>query len=151
MKFEQVKVVSVFGSGLMGAGITQVFALQDYKVFVRARRQTSLDEGLKRIQKSLQKAAEKEIITEAKMKSTLANIHMTTDLAEAAREADFIVESVPEKVDQKNELYEQIVDVNELAERLQVSKGELEDAMIVLYCKGKVLQMSKDKVIIHYF
>ncbi len=108
MRFEDVKTVSVFGSGLMGNGIAQVFAQQGYTVYMRARHQKSLDEGLAMINKSVMRLAEKAVITPEQAKSTMSMIKVTTSLEEAAGAADFIIESIPEKVPEKKELYKSI-------------------------------------------
>ena len=59
MKFEEIKVVSVFGAGLMGHGIAQVMAQQGYNVFLRDVTQELIEAGLNGIKKSLQKGVEK--------------------------------------------------------------------------------------------
>ena len=41
-----MKKVGVLGTGTMGAGIIQVLAQNGYEVVLRARRQTSVDNGL---------------------------------------------------------------------------------------------------------
>jgi 3-hydroxybutyryl-CoA dehydrogenase len=105
MRFEDVKTVSVFGAGLMGSGIAQVFAQQGYTVYMRARHEKSLDDGLAAINKSLMKLTEKAVITPEQAKATVSLIKITTSLEEAAGAADFVVETIPEKIPVKKELY----------------------------------------------
>ena len=108
MKFEDIKVVSIIGTGLMGRGIAQVAAQSGYKVVMRDISQELLDAGLDAVKKGIQKSTEKEIITEAQAKEALANITLTTDIEEAAKEADIIIEAIPEKIELKKELHGQL-------------------------------------------
>ena len=101
MKLEDVKVVSIIGTGLMGRGIAQVTAQSGYKVVMRDISQELLDAALDAVKKGIQKSTEKEVITEAQAKEALANITLTTDIEEAAKEADIIIEAIPEKIDLK--------------------------------------------------
>ncbi|MFC1961912.1 3-hydroxyacyl-CoA dehydrogenase family protein [Chloroflexota bacterium] len=108
MKVEDIKTVSVFGAGLMGNGIAQVMALQGYRVFMRDVTLELAEAGLEAIRKSLAKAAEKGIIDAGKAKDAAAKITLTTDIAQAAGPADFIVEAIPERVDVKKDFYQQV-------------------------------------------
>ena len=108
MKLEDIKTVSVFGAGLMGNGIAQVMALQGYKVFLRDISQELVEAGLENVKKSLGKATEKGIITEEQAQATVARITLTTDIEEAAKPADFVVEAIPEKPEMKQEFFKQI-------------------------------------------
>ena len=55
--------IGVLGTGTMGAGIIQVLAQNGYEVYMRARRQTSVDGGMAKIEKNLSKMVAKEKIT----------------------------------------------------------------------------------------
>ena len=54
-----IKRVGVLGTGTMGAGIIQVLAQNGYEVVLRARRQTSVDGGLKTVEKNLNRMVKK--------------------------------------------------------------------------------------------
>ena len=47
-------------------------------------------------------------LNEEQKQSNLANIYYTTDLEEAVKEADFIIEAIPEVIEWKWELYEKL-------------------------------------------
>ena len=98
--------ITVLGAGIMGHGAAQLFAQAGKNVRIRARRETSLEKARKLITNSLQIMVEKEMLTESEMKQTLARITYTTDLLEAIQGADFILESIPEVLEQKLETYE---------------------------------------------
>lgn len=107
MKFEAIKVISIFGAGTMGHGIAQIMAQQGYKVFLGDISQELLDTALDRVKRSLQKLAEKGKISRDEIEGTLSMITGTIDMEEVAKEADFIIEAIPERLDAKKELFKQ--------------------------------------------
>ena len=108
MKFEDIKVVSVFGVGIMGHGIAQVMAQQGYNVFLRDVTQELIEAGLNGIKKSLQKVVEKGGLSQEQAEETLSRITTTTVIEEAAKIADFIIEAIPEKIELKKEFFKQL-------------------------------------------
>jgi 3-hydroxybutyryl-CoA dehydrogenase len=105
MEFDQIKVVSIFGGGIMGNGIAQVMAQHGYQVVLRDIKSELLDTALATIKRSLQRGVERNVLTEAQAKDTLSLIKTTTDVGEAARAADLVVEALPEKLELKKELF----------------------------------------------
>ena len=108
MKFEAIKVISIFGAGTMGHGIAQIMAQQGYRVFLGDISQELLDAALDRVKRSLQKLAEKGKISQDEIEGTLAMITGTIDMEEIARNADFLIEAIPEKLTIKKELFQQL-------------------------------------------
>ena len=108
MEFEAIKVICVCGAGVMGYGIAHVIALEGYKVFPRDVGRELLDAALDGVKNSLQKAAEKGLISQDRVEGTLSMIMTTTDIEEAAKAADFVIEAIPEKLELKKELFRQL-------------------------------------------
>ena len=108
MKFEAIKVISIFGAGTMGHGIAQIMAQQGYKVLLGDIKQELLDTAFDRVRKSLQKLVEKERIGQDEAEKTLSMITRTTDMEELAKGADFLIEAIPERLDAKKELFRQL-------------------------------------------
>ena len=108
MKFEAIKVISVFGAGTMGHGIAQIMAQQGYQVILGDIKQELLDAALDRVKKSLQKLVEKGKIGQDEVERTLSMITGTTDMEEIAKDADFLIEAIPERLDTKKELFKQL-------------------------------------------
>ena len=108
MKFEDIKVVSVFGAGTMGHGIAQAMAQQGYRVFMRDISQERIESGLNGIKKSLQKSVEKEVLSKEQADETISRITTTTSIEEAAKTADFAIEAIPEKLELKKEFFKQL-------------------------------------------
>src|SRR5699024_4741614 len=101
-----MKNITVLGAGVMGHGVAQLFAQAGKNVRIRARRETSLEKARELITNSLKIMVEKEMLSENETEQTLARITYTTDLFEAIQDADFILESIPEVLEQKLDTYE---------------------------------------------
>jgi 3-hydroxybutyryl-CoA dehydrogenase len=107
MSATKVKTVGVAGCGLMGGGIVETAASFGYPVVVREVNDALLDKGFARIEKSLAKAVEKGKRTEDEKRSTLANIHRTTELRDFA-DCDLVVEAIIENIDEKKKFYREL-------------------------------------------
>jgi len=105
---EEIKKIAVIGAGVMGHGIAQVYAMAGYEVVVRDIKQEILEGAKKRIEWSLRKMVEKKTITQEQATSTLSRIKFTLDMKEAVKDADYIVEAIPERVDLKREVFKEI-------------------------------------------
>ncbi len=99
--------VGVLGTGTMGAGIIQVLAQNGYEVVLRARRQTSVDGGIAKIVKNLEKLVKKEKITEAEKEEILGRISGSTDIA-IVKDADLIIEAATEDMEAKKALFAEL-------------------------------------------
>ncbi len=103
-----IKKIAVLGAGTMGHGIAQVAAMSGYQVFMRDIKQDFLDSGMSRIRSSLDKFVKKGKMTSEEKESILSRIKTTLDLEEAVREADFVIEAVPEIYDIKAETFREV-------------------------------------------
>jgi enoyl-CoA hydratase/3-hydroxyacyl-CoA dehydrogenase len=106
MKVEDIKKVAVMGAGDMGHGIAEVALLAGYKVAMRDIEQRFVDRGLARIKESLDKLTEKQKITEDNKKAMVANIEIFVDIDKAVKDADFVIEAVPEIMDLKKQVFQ---------------------------------------------
>jgi 3-hydroxybutyryl-CoA dehydrogenase len=100
MNVEAIKTVGVLGAGTMGNGIAHVFAKYGFSVILRDVEMCFLDRGLDTIVKNLDREVKKGKVAEAQKPKILSRIQATTDAARLAR-ADFVVEAVPEWLDLK--------------------------------------------------
>ena len=105
-----MKKIGVLGTGTMGAGIIQVLAQSGYEVVLRARRQTSVDGGIAKVTKNLEKMVAKEKITEDEKNEILGRVHGSTDI-EIVKDADLIIEAATEDMEAKKALF---AELNEL-------------------------------------
>jgi 3-hydroxybutyryl-CoA dehydrogenase len=102
-----MKKIGVLGTGTMGAGIIQVLAQNGYEVVMRARRQTSVDNGLATVEKNLDRLVKKEKMTEAEKAEVMGRITGSTDI-EIVKDADLIIEAATENLEAKKALFAEL-------------------------------------------
>ena len=95
----------------MGSGITQVAAQSGFAVVMRDVEDRFLQKGMETIRGSLARLVKSAKITEADMQAVLARIRTTTEMAAACKEADFVVEAVPEILDLKKQSFRELDDL----------------------------------------
>ena len=105
----QIRKVAVLGAGTMGHGIAQTAAVAGCEVVLRDVAPAAIEKGLAGIRKGLDKAVEKQKATRADADAALARVRTTTDLADAVREADLVVEAVPEKLELKRSVLDEVL------------------------------------------
>ena len=108
MKLEDVTKISVIGAGDMGHGIAASCLLGGYAVVLRDVEQRFVDRGVEGIKKSLVKFKEKGKITPETHDEALARLIPMVDLKEAVRDADFVIEAVPEKLELKKRVFAEL-------------------------------------------
>jgi len=101
MRVEDVQKVCVLGAGAMGAGIAQVCSQAGYAVAMRDIEQRFVDTGFKRIRGPLMKRVDKGKMTADEVEAIVSRIEGTTDVAAAVKDAQLVIEAVPEKMDVK--------------------------------------------------
>ena len=107
MKVDDIKKVTVIGSGTMGNGICHVFAQCGYKVNLVDTGKDILDRALATIKKNMERQVKKEIITQDQMNAALANISPGTDL-NVARDSQLVIEAIFENLDVKLQLFKEL-------------------------------------------
>jgi 3-hydroxybutyryl-CoA dehydrogenase len=106
VKVADVKKVAVFGAGTMGPGLAQVFAAAGCDVTMYSRKAETLDKAMSVAKANLATFVENGLLSENAVPGVLARIKTTQSVEEAGRDADFVIESIAEKLDAKKELYE---------------------------------------------
>lgn len=102
------KIVTVIGSGTMGNGICHVFAQNGFKVHMMDINQPALDKALGTIGKNMDRQIAKNAFTEEAKQQALANIATFTDMAEAVKDADLIIEAATENIDLKIKIFQEL-------------------------------------------
>jgi 3-hydroxybutyryl-CoA dehydrogenase len=92
--------IAVIGAGLMGHGIAQVFALAGHDVTITDTVVQNLDTAKARITANLRDLGDDE--------SAVERVTPCFDLADAVREADYVVEAVSENLALKQKLFAEI-------------------------------------------
>ncbi len=92
----------------MGHGIAQVAATAGYNIVLRDIEQKFLDKAMEKIKWSLDKLASKEKISQQEADSIFSRIKPVVDLAEAVKDAELVIEVVPEIMDLKKKVYAEL-------------------------------------------
>ena len=104
----RVKNITVLGSGVMGHGIAQVSATAGYNVVLRDIKQEFLDKAMEKIKWSLDKLVSKEKISKEEGDSIFSRIIPIVDLNEAVKNAELVIEVVPEIMELKKLVYAEL-------------------------------------------
>jgi 3-hydroxybutyryl-CoA dehydrogenase len=96
--------VGVVGGGTMGSGIAQVLAQTGYSVILLDSVPEQLDKAASTIQKSLERLVKKGTLGAEQVPVILERITRTTKV-EAAREAQIVIEAIPEEMGLKQEVF----------------------------------------------
>lgn len=91
-----MKKITVVGSGTMGSGIAHCFAQYGHSVNLVDLSKDALNLAILKIDSSLDRQFKKEILTAEEKTATLARISLFTQLEEAIKAADLVVEAVAE-------------------------------------------------------
>jgi 3-hydroxybutyryl-CoA dehydrogenase len=105
MKVEDIKQVAVIGAGLMGFGIAIEYARFGYNVSIYNTSKASSDKAMDLSREALDLMVETELITDMNARDSMDRITPYTDIEKAAAGADFVVESVLELLDLKQEVF----------------------------------------------
>ncbi|MCV0411768.1 3-hydroxyacyl-CoA dehydrogenase family protein [Nitrosarchaeum sp.] len=103
-----LKNITVLGSGIMGHGIAQVSATAGYNVVLRDIEQGFLDKAMEKIKWSLDKLATKGKITQQEADAIYSRITPVVNLADAVKNAQLVIEVVPEIMDLKKKVYAEL-------------------------------------------
>ncbi|MFH1650607.1 MAG: 3-hydroxyacyl-CoA dehydrogenase NAD-binding domain-containing protein [Chloroflexota bacterium] len=106
----KIKKVFIMGAGVMGNGIAQVTAAAGYDVTMQDISQEVLDKGMATISRSLDRLVSKGSMTESDKAALLARISTTADM-EKARDADLVIEAIPEVLSLKTEISQKLDDI----------------------------------------
>ena len=104
----EIKKVAVIGGGTMGNGITHVFAMNGTKVNLVETSEELGQKALGTIDNNLGRMLKKEKIEAAQKEQALENITLHTDVKKAVEDVDLIVEAVPENLELKKKIFEQV-------------------------------------------
>jgi 3-hydroxybutyryl-CoA dehydrogenase len=101
----QVKTIAVIGAGTMGRGIAHVAALGGYRTILEDLLPNALRKAETEIRSNLDKAVELGKISSDDAKNVMSRLEYAGSVEEAAREADLIIEAVPEEMESKIEIF----------------------------------------------
>ncbi|MCK4454975.1 MAG: 3-hydroxybutyryl-CoA dehydrogenase, partial [Thermoplasmata archaeon] len=106
-----MKKICVLGAGTMGAGIAQLCSVAGYQVTMRDIEQKFVDGGFARISGPLGKRVAKGKMTQEDVDKIIGNIEGTTDVAQAVKGADIVIEAIFENMQIKKDLFKEIDEI----------------------------------------
>jgi 3-hydroxybutyryl-CoA dehydrogenase len=110
MNLSEIRNISVMGSGIMGHGIGQTFALGGYEVTLNDLNDELLNKAVLQIKKNLETFVEFGITTSEAAQKALSRIRIETDSRSAVKHADIVVEALPEVMDLKKRVFKDLDD-----------------------------------------
>jgi 3-hydroxybutyryl-CoA dehydrogenase len=100
--------VAVLGAGTMGHGIAQVCAAVGCDVVMYDINDDAVEAGRSRIATNLEKGIDRGKVTEQEREGVLSRLSVTTTVADAARDADLVIEAAPESMAIKEALFTEV-------------------------------------------
>lgn len=101
----EIRRVAVLGAGTMGHGIAQVAAQAGWEVVLRDVEDRFVARGLERVRANLEQGVARGKVEPAARDAALARLGGTTSLEEAVRDADVVIEAIPEDMALKRETF----------------------------------------------
>ena len=101
----EIRTIAVIGAGIMGRGIAHVAALGGYRTILEDILPASLRKAENEIRGNLDKAIELGKVSKADADAAFSRLEYAGSVEEAAREADLVIEAVPEEMESKIEIF----------------------------------------------
>ncbi|HYK38441.1 MAG TPA: 3-hydroxyacyl-CoA dehydrogenase NAD-binding domain-containing protein [Candidatus Eremiobacteraceae bacterium] len=100
-----VKTIGVIGAGTMGRGIAYAAALGGYRTILEDVMPETLAKGMEWIKRSLDEGVLRGKVEASARDAALALVETSSSAEIVCREADFLIEAVPEEMELKLELF----------------------------------------------
>ncbi len=104
----EIRKVGIVGAGAMGSGIAQICAQTGWETVLYDAFSESLKKGEERILSFWQRGIEKGMTSEVEVSSWKAKLSTSSDIEEASRGMDLIIEAVPEKIELKKSVFREL-------------------------------------------
>jgi 3-hydroxybutyryl-CoA dehydrogenase len=101
----QIRTVAVIGAGIMGRGIAHAAAVGGYRTILEDLLPGALRKAESEIRANLEKAVELGKVSAPDADAAFGRLEYAGSVEEAAREADLVIEAVPEEMESKIEIF----------------------------------------------
>jgi 3-hydroxybutyryl-CoA dehydrogenase len=101
----EVRSIAVIGAGIMGRGIAHAAALGGYRTILEDILPTALRKAETEIRANLDKAVEIGKVTKDAADEAFGRLEYASSVEQAAREADLVIEAVPEEMESEIEIF----------------------------------------------
>jgi 3-hydroxybutyryl-CoA dehydrogenase len=106
MTLDTLHTIVVVGAGTMGNGIAHTFAQHGFSVTMTDVRQDALDRAVQTISGNMDRQVKKGALSDEEKTAALGRLSVSTNLAEACANADFVVEAATENQEIKRKIFE---------------------------------------------
>ena len=103
----EVRKICVLGAGAMGHAIAELAAISGFEVTLRDIKEEFVQRGYEKIKEGLERDKRKGRLKE-EVEDVLARIKPVVDLEEAVKDADLIIEAIPEIMDLKGKVFQEV-------------------------------------------
>ncbi|QAT43654.1 3-hydroxyacyl-CoA dehydrogenase family protein [Aminipila luticellarii] len=103
-----IKKIAVLGAGTMGHGIAETFAMHGYPVNLYETYEPLRNTVKEIIKNELAFLCENGMIKEKDIQDSMDRIQIFSELSEAVCDVDYVIEATPEKVELKQEIFDQL-------------------------------------------
>ena len=101
----EVKTIGVIGAGTMGRGIAYAAAYGGYRTILEDVSPEMREQGIAYIRQNLEEGVARGKVTEQQRNIALANLTTSRSVEDLCREADLLIEAVPEEMEVKLEIF----------------------------------------------
>ncbi len=101
----EIRTIAVIGAGTMGRGIAHAAALGGYRTILEDLLPNALRRAESEIRNNLDKAVELGKVSSGDAQAAAGRLEYAGSVEDAAREADLVIEAVPEELESKIEIF----------------------------------------------
>lgn len=104
----EIKKIAVLGSGVMGRGIAHVSAMGGFQTTLYDISETQLSHATVEIKNNMEKGYKRSLYSKEDMDKAIRRLNQTININEAVLDADFVIEAVPEDIELKCNIFQQL-------------------------------------------
>jgi 3-hydroxybutyryl-CoA dehydrogenase len=100
-----IRTIAVIGAGAIGRGIAYASALAGYRTILEDILPSSLRTAAAELHEHLARAADLGTVSKPEAQAAFSRLEYASTVEQAAREADLVIEAVPEELESKIEIF----------------------------------------------
>jgi 3-hydroxybutyryl-CoA dehydrogenase len=104
----EIKKIAVIGAGAMGTGIAYVCAVKGYNVSIRDVNEDLVKRGMGKMREMIATGVNRGKLTPKEAEDIVKRTKGVTDVAEAVKDADLVIEAVFENLDLKKKVFKEL-------------------------------------------
>jgi 3-hydroxybutyryl-CoA dehydrogenase len=111
MNLNDIKNVTVLGTGNMGPGIAFLFARENFNVTMWGPSEKDKQDGNNNFNKNVNDMVQEGFLESSRAESIYRQLKVTDDLVEAGKNAHFIMEAIPEQLELKQDMFAKLEEI----------------------------------------